>query len=196
MARDFRSVRAELACEPLPGDLLISAVASKDSAFDGAVVLLLDKDGDGAAGVILNRCSALDLEAVLPDWAPYIRTPGGLFHGGPVGSDSAVCLASLAPGMIVPEGFRPIFADIGLVLVDQPQNQINGYDQMRFYTGFVGWGPGQLCDEIKRGEWYIQPAQPADVFCQDPENLWRSVLRRITGETSFFSTWTSHPELN
>ncbi|MGL4832529.1 MAG: YqgE/AlgH family protein [Propionibacteriaceae bacterium] len=196
MARNSRSVRAELTREPLPGDLLISSVAHHDPVFDGAVILLLDKDGDGALGVVLNQCSDLDLEAVLPEWAPYVSTPGGLFKGGPVGTDSAVCLASLAPGMIMPEGFRPVFADVGLVLVDQPQNQINGYDQIRFYTGFVGWGPGQLGDEIDRGEWYIQPAQPADVFCQDPESLWRCVLRRIPGEASFFSTWTPHPELN
>jgi len=46
------------------------------------------------------------------------------------------------------------------------------------YSGYSGWGPGQLEAELEEGAWIVEPALPDDVFADDPDHLWDRVLRR------------------
>jgi len=52
---------------------------------------------------------------------------------------------------------------------------------VRVFTGYAGWGPGQLADEIGTGSWHVLDAENQDVLSTDPEGLWRRVLRRQGG---------------
>ena len=56
-----------------------------------------------------------------------------------------------------------------------------GVDVVRLFTGYSGWGPRQLDAELAAGAWHVIDAMPDDVFCVDPEGLWRSVMRRQGG---------------
>ena len=40
------------------------------------------------------------------------------------------------------------------------------------------------------------PAQPADVFIDDPDRLWRQVLRRQEGDLAFLATFPDDPAQN
>ena len=46
------------------------------------------------------------------------------------------------------------------------------------YSGYSGWGPGQLEAELEEGAWIVEQALPDDVFADDPDHLWDRVLRR------------------
>jgi putative transcriptional regulator len=46
------------------------------------------------------------------------------------------------------------------------------------FTGYAGWGPGQLEAEMDEGSWIVEPARPSDIFSPDPSRLWEEVLRR------------------
>ena len=74
---------------PAAGRLLVATPSLVDPNFANAVVLLLDHDGDGSLGVVLNRPSAITVAAVLPDWAGSVDPPEVLFEGGPVSTDAA-----------------------------------------------------------------------------------------------------------
>jgi putative AlgH/UPF0301 family transcriptional regulator len=50
--------------------------------------------------------------------------------------------------------------------------------QFRAYVGYAGWAPGQLANEIARGDWTVAPGDAASVFASDPSGLWEKLLRR------------------
>ena len=58
---------------------------------------------------------------------------------------------------------------------------------MRVFRGYAGWGPGQLEVEIAAGSWMVLDSEADDVFSDDPEELWRRVLRRQPGRLSWLA---------
>lgn len=180
-----------------PGQLLIADAQLTGGIFAQSVVLVLDSDADGALGVILNEVSETPLTAVLPDWPDVVTGPESLFHGGPVSPNGAICLASVADPSEEPPGWRRLFSSIGLLHLDTPIEIVTGaYQDVRIFAGYAGWSPGQLESEVAEGGWHPVPATYDDVFTTQPQNLWRTVLRRQANELSLLSTWTEDPELN
>lgn len=189
-------------CTPVPGDLLVASVASKhkvlDQHFDDSVVLLLQADDEGAVGVVLNRpLVEAGLREELAGWGPQLSVPQVVFQGGPVEPTAAVCLASLPMGLEAPLGYTRLFGSIGALELDTPMPLVQDvYADLRVFAGYAGWQAGQLEDEVEQGLWHLVPAVADDIFSREPEQLWRSVLRRCFDQTAFFATWTSEPQLN
>jgi putative transcriptional regulator len=183
--------------DPRPGDLLVASVALADGIFNGSVVLVLDADGDGALGVVLNEISPTSLDSVLPDWVPVVSGPRLLFHGGPVSPNGAICLARVRVPGEEPPGWRRLFDDVGLLHLDTPVEIVRGaYDDLRIFAGYAGWASGQLDAEIAEGMWHVLGAEPSDVFGEAPLELWRTVLRRQRTPVAVFSTWVDDPTAN
>jgi len=183
--------------DPRPGDLLVASVALADGIFNGSVVLVLDADGDGALGVVLNEISPTSLDSVLPDWVPVVSEPRLLFHGGPVSPNGAICLARVRVPGEEPPGWRRLFGDVGLLHLDTPVEIVLGaYDDLRIFAGYAGWASGQLDAEIAEGMWHVLSAEPSDVFGEAPLELWRAVLRRQRTPVAVFSTWVDDPAAN
>lgn len=177
--------------------LLVATPALVDPNFVDSVVLILDTDDSGALGVVLNRPSQVPVEEVLASWAPVVAEPVVLFHGGPVGLDGALAVATLADPGNEPVGFRPTFGPVGLVDLDSPVELLEGsLSAMRVFAGYAGWGVGQLDAEVEEGSWYVVPSEPGDLFRADVETLRRDVLRRQPGELAWVSTRPFDPTLN
>jgi putative transcriptional regulator len=66
----------------------------------------------------------------------------------------------------------------------------------RIFAGYAGWGAGQLEDELGRDDWILEPALNDDVFTDDPEELWRDVLRRKGGVFELVSRMPEDPSVN
>lgn len=180
-----------------PGTLLIASVTLSDGVFDGTVVLILDADESGTVGVVLNKVTDIDLVTALPQWAHLVSAPESLFDGGPVSQQGAVCLARPSDADDDPPGWRQLFDRIGLLNLDTPVEIADGaYSDLRVFAGYAGWDAGQLDSELALGLWHVVRARPADVFDDDPESLWRRVLRRQGGDLALLSTWTPDPSLN
>jgi putative transcriptional regulator len=95
------------------------------------------------------------------------------------------------------DGAAPAVARLGLVDLDAPPGLLAAaVTSLRVYAGYAGWSAGQLQAEIDEGAWYVVPAQPADAFCPDPEQLWSAVLRRQGGELAYVATYPDDPGLN
>jgi putative transcriptional regulator len=183
--------------EARPGMLLVATPALMDPNFADTVVLLLDADADGALGVVLNRPSGVPVGDVLEGWGDAVADPEVLFRGGPVGTDGALAVALLRDPEDVPVGFRTVEGRLGIVDLDTPVELIEGsLAGLRIFAGYAGWGAAQLDGEIEEGSWYVVPAEPADAFRADPDELWRDVLRRQPGELAWHSTRPADPELN
>jgi putative transcriptional regulator len=187
------------------GMLLVATPELLDPNFTDTVVLMLEVDGDGALGVVLNRPSPVPVSEVLDPWAEVCAEPEVLFRGGPVSTEGALALARLRDPGEAPVGFRPLHgpdADamggvVGLVDLDTPVELVTqSLASMRIFAGYAGWGAEQLAAEIEEGSWYVVPGEVPDAFRVDPAELKRDVLRRQPGELAWHSTRPVDPDLN
>lgn len=180
------------------GQLLVATPLTGD-VFERTVVLVLHHDGEGAHGLVLNQPLDATVDAVLPQWQPFVTDPGVLFRGGPVGMDTAMGLVSV-PGhdpTDPPLGTQLLFGGIGLVDLDAPAPLVvPELAAFRIYIGYAGWGPGQLDGEIRQGAWYVVPREPRDAFHDDTSDLWRDVLLRQRSSLSLVTTFTENAEHN
>ena len=179
------------------GMLLVATPALLDPNFVDAVVLLLDVDGQGALGVVLNRPSVVPVADVLEQWGDVVDEPEVLFQGGPVSPQAALAVARLQSEDDAPVGFHVVEGPLGLVDLDTPVQLLEGtLASLRIFAGYAGWGAEQLLGEIEEGSWYVVPGETPDVFRLDPTELRRDVLRRQPGELSWLSTRPLDPDLN
>lgn len=188
--------------QSLSGRLLAATPRLGDPNFRRTVVLIVEDDRqDGTLGVVLNRPTEIPLGQVLEGWAGLACGPQVVFRGGPVSPGSALALA-LARGTHEPVGWRsldgsPVMARLGLVDLGAPPELLaGGISAMRVFTGYAGWGAGQLRGEIDQGAWYVLPGSPGDAFDADPERLWQRVLRRQGGRLALVATYPDDPGLN
>jgi putative transcriptional regulator len=174
--------------ENLGGSLLVATPRLIDPNFWRSVVLLLQYDDDeGALGVVLNRPTVELVETHIPVWGPVAAAPGTVHFGGPVEPQIAIGLATGFSGE--PTGVP------GLHVVDLEASPQPGSGVVRIYSGYSGWGAGQLEAEIAEGSWYVVPASPDDPFDR-PEGQWSRVLRRQQGYLSLVSTFPDDVALN
>jgi putative transcriptional regulator len=185
--------------EVAPGTLLVAAPGLEDPNFRRTVVYLIEHREQGSLGVVLNRPSEVTVRDVLPAWAPLSSAPPSVFVGGPVEGDSAICLAA------VRTGHDPAALD-GLIAVRGPVAQVD-LDRdpgplapllrgLRVFAGYAGWDAGQLAGEIRRGDWFVVPALPDDVFTRREAGLWGHVLRRQGLPLSLLATYPADVQHN
>lgn len=182
---------------PAAGRLLVATPSLVDPNFASAVVLVLDHDGDGSLGVVINRPSAITVASVLPDWAASVDPPEVLFEGGPVSTDAALAVALVPDSGSDPIGFRCLFGRTGIIDLDTPPEVLApAITRMRVFAGYAGWGSGQLEAEIEEGSWYVVDSSAHDIFAAEPGGLWSAVLRRQPGSLAWVSTRPPDPTLN
>jgi putative transcriptional regulator len=185
----------------LTGRLLVATPMLVDPNFDRTVVLILDHDGDGTLGVVVNRPTAVPVSEVLPAWSGLAEPLPMVFQGGPVALDSALGLAELRsvprPAGAEPPGWRRVHGDLGLVDLDLPPEALSAQiSAFRVYAGYAGWSSGQLERELGQGAWYVVDPAPGDAFTLDPDRTWRAVLRRQRGELALLASYPEDPDQN
>ena len=184
--------------DPEPGMLLVSAPGMFSPEFARTVVLVLEHDADHTLGVVLNRRSEVAVANVMDaGWAELAAKPQAVHIGGPVSPESAVGLGVTAAG--APE--NPYLNRLAnrLVLVDlnaSPLEVSELLDGIRIFAGYAEWAPGQLDDEILRGDWFITPALPSDVVAPAGADLWGDVMRRQAMPLPLLATFPAHLEDN
>jgi putative transcriptional regulator len=181
----------------LKGRLLVATPGLVDPNFFRTVVLVVEHNDDGAAGVVLNRPSEVPLSpGPLAEWDTFAADPPLLFVGGPVSEDNAVCLGRLNPNVTMP-GWEPVIGGLGVVDLGGEVKEAKGVlDRVRVFAGYAGWQSGQLEDEIDEGAWYVLDADPEDALSSQPGGLWRFVLQRQGGKLSLVANFPADPNMN
>jgi putative transcriptional regulator len=176
--------------------LLVSAPDLGDENFDQTVVYMVEHNDEGALGLVLNRPSETDVAEHLPDLADRVVSPPVFFVGGPVSVGGLLALGRRSIGA-AGEHLTPLEGPLALV---DPEalltGELDGLDALRLWTGYSGWGPGQLEGELSVGAWHVVEALPDDVLCVDPEGLWRTVMRRQGGRLVSQSLFPDDPSVN
>lgn len=174
--------------DSLKGSLLVATPALVDPNFRRTVVLVAEHGEAGAMGVVLNRPSETAVAEAIPELVSLAGDEEPVFVGGPVAVDSLLALAEVEEP---DESLELVVGTVGFVQ-DPEVPALRG----RIFIGYAGWSPGQIEAELDEESWIVVPAEPDDVFSDEPDELWSSVLRRQGGPLALLSSMPPDPSLN
>jgi putative transcriptional regulator len=178
----------------LEGQRLVASPALFDPNFRRTVVLIAVHTEEGAMGLVLNRPSELAVGDATNVLAQLTGPDELVHHGGPVSPQSVIVLAELDDPELAA---AVVLGDIGLVPAEADFDELApSVRRARVFAGHAGWAPDQLESEIEHDGWIVAPAAPEDVFSEEGEDLWASVLQRKGGEYALVARMPHDPSLN
>jgi putative transcriptional regulator len=181
------------AVESLRGHLLVASPSLLDPNFRRTVVLVTEHTDDGAAGLVLNRPSLVEVAAAVPQLEELVDEDEQVWVGGPVQPEAVLVLGEfLDPD----EAAVPLFESLGFPSLDEPEEIVPATTRRRVFAGYAGWGAGQLEEEVANEDWILEPALANDAFTDEPDELWRDVLRRKGGIYELVARMPDDPALN
>jgi putative transcriptional regulator len=179
-----------------PGTLLISAPMMQDPNFRRTVVLICEhQPGEGTFGLTLNRELDLQLGDALDDFVAYNPS---LYLGGPVQRETLHYLHTRPddiPGGVPLPG-NVVWGGNFEAVQQLARSGDASADDLRFFLGYAGWGPGQLEAELDEEAWIPAAQAPDLLFDTEPDALWRTLLRRMGGEYAVLANFPDDPRMN
>ena len=207
--------------DPRPGRahqrLLVASPLMEDRNFRRSVVAVLDHGPAGAFGLVLSRpIEALDPAQIdragdagrrVAAWLDASSAPRRVFEGGPVQPGALMALAAVRDAdqaWMARVGRAALRDESGLELVSVDLEADSALatecERLRVFRGYAGWGPGQLDDELDADGWILADGlgdrRFEDVFSTTPATLWRDVIARQPGVTSWLRNYPVDPSLN
>ncbi len=174
--------------DSLRGQLLVAAPSLRDPNFLRSVVLLVQHGEDGALGLIMNRPTDTLIGQV---WEQVSETDceaeGPLYLGGPIQGPLVAIhtQAEQADLEVLPGLFYSVQPSKLEYLVSQHE------EQMRFITGYAGWGPGQLEFEMQEGAWIAGSVAAERIFSSDVQD-WDKLLQELSTAQLFSIVKVKH----
>lgn len=160
------------------GKFLIARPALQEASFRQSVVLLLQHGDQGAFGLVVNR-------PVKVDGLPFPVFAGGpcqaqgllMLHGHPDWTEpsAAQSLKEVAPGVFL--GDASCLSRISDAATEPAP-------RYRMFSGYAGWGPGQLESELAAGAWAVVPATGQLLFDVPADELWYRLVPPTIPEPS------------
>ena len=165
---------------PDKGMFLVAAERLVDPRFHQGVILLIQHDAQGSAGLVINRTSRLALSQVLPEGSKLVGQGASLSYGGPVEPQTLLALVKVRNDP--PEPADEVFGGLyltGVGVLEEWPDFVEGVLACRTFAGYTGWAPGQLELEIRRGDWRVLPADEQSVFSGDGVLLWEHLNKML-----------------
>lgn len=145
-----------------------------DPNFARSVVLLVQHDGDGAMGLVLNQPTELSVQKAWQQVREEPCTAEGMIHrGGPCEGPLMVLHTHEEASQI--EVIDGVHFCADAEQVEWIVRQSEGL--MKFCVGYAGWTAGQLEQELEMDSWEVLQADAESVFSDDAR-LWERLLRR------------------
>lgn len=187
-------------CESLRGHFLIAGCRLRDPNFFKTAVLIVEHGPEGTMGLIINRPSSLTVAHALIGHLDLCQNKDLVYVGGPVEPEALFVVhddpdidpdeEAVMPGLYM--GSNPsVFKSI---VCTEPGDEPTV--KYRVYSGCAGWGPGQLEDELARGDWMTLPAEANMVFHPNPYSVWDELLSRTFRNKRLLPQNCDHPEWN
>ena len=182
----------------LTNQFLIAMPSMADPTFSGTVVYLCDHSERGALGLVINRPTDIDLEALFSridlklEIEPLLHVP--VYFGGPVQTERGFVLHDPKDGntytssMSVPGGLEMTTSKDVLEAVASG----NGPERFLLTLGHAGWGAGQLEEEISKNGWLTVEADPKIVFDVPAEERLEAALALLGISLSMLSGEAGH----
>ena len=177
------------------GRLLISEPFMLDPNFKRSVILLTEYAESGAMGFILNHQSEYLLGDVMPD-VSYSEMP--VYVGGPVAANTLhfihCCPDKIDDGIEICNG---VFwgGDFEMVKELVSAYKINE-NEIKFFTGYSGWTPSQLDDELRENSWIVAEKCNAETIFGHNEQMWKDVVKSMGQRFAHIANFPENPQLN
>ncbi|HKJ29047.1 MAG TPA: YqgE/AlgH family protein, partial [Desulfuromonadales bacterium] len=168
------------ATTPEKGMFLVADEQLKDPRFRNGVILLIQHNEQGSAGLVVNRGSRLSLSAILPKDSSLTGDGRTLSYGGPVDPNTLLALVKVRnyppePADEVVEGLYVT----GVGVLDEWTDFSAEVVSYRTFVGYTGWAAGQLGAEIQRGDWSVLQADAESVLTGDQGQLWKRLRETL-----------------
>ena len=171
------------------GKILISTPDVSGDIFSRAVVLIIDHNGYGAFGLILNKKN--------PELSRKITTITGfnteIYEGGPVENNKTFILVKGQPitdyYIALNDDFY-ITEDVETITSAVLEGSLN-LEDVKVFSGYSGWAAQQLESEIMRKMWTVVDVYNLDYTSPNDENLWKKIMQNLGGE---FLLWANAPK--
>jgi putative transcriptional regulator len=170
------------AAEPVAnGIFLIAKREMRDPRFQRTVLLITQPPQGGPFGVIINRPLRQPLSEVLPRAAALAGREDVLHVGGPVAPNGLLFLVRGArpPGRAA-HVLDDVFFTFDAAWIEGLLKRAEPPRGLRVFAGYAGWAPGQLQNELKRGDWHVLPADADTIFEKDPARIWPELIERAS----------------
>lgn len=165
------------------GKLLVASRNLGDPNFAGTVILLVHYNPEGVLGLVLNRRTHVPVSQVLEDLKAAKDRSEPVYIGGPVDTEVVFGVVH-APAKV--EGAEHISDGLYLISAKTQFEQIISTRpdaaSFRVYLGYAGWNAEQLRKEVEVGAWFIFPGDEGTVFNENPDSLWREMIRKTEME--------------
>ena len=160
------------------GKVLVATAQLGDPFFGKTVVILLEADCNGALGLVINRPTTIRFAQAFPDKPQAVNHPEPIFLGGPVATDRVLLIIhSKTPLKETHSIFGNLYWSGDPSVFDQVMDPTKSKDRFRVYIGHAGWAPGQLENEVSRGDWEVLPAKEELVFDPSPQGVWQQLIK-------------------
>jgi len=162
--------------QELDKPLLLIASHELQGPYRHTAVLVVPLKGRHV-GFILNRATEMTMGTLFPEHAPSAKVAEPVFLGGPESTNAIFAMVARDPG----SGAVHLFGDVFVTAEEQAVDRIieQTPNEARYYAGFVGWQPGELAEELRKGWWYATEPDEGAVFNRRPGGLWEALVRRL-----------------
>ena len=164
------------------GKFLVAADHLRDPNFSETVIYLVAHSAHGAMGVVINRPTDIHLARALPHLEDQPHAKDVIYAGGPVGRSHMLVL--IRSNTLSLENTLPVTEEISASsdLENLALLAKEAAAQFRVHAGYAGWSPGQLDNEVARGDWHVRPGDAETLFDTEPQSLWPALIQRGTIE--------------
>ena len=164
---------------PAKGKFLVAGRNLVDPRFRETVILLIDYSSEGAIGLIINRPTKMSLAELFPSMPGFKERSDVVYYGGPVEGHRMLMLIRSEEK---PEESSRVFGNVYVSASKDTLERMVGSrkteKQLRVYSGYAGWMPGQLDWEVSRGDWLIVSADAGSIFEKKSPEIWRELFQR------------------
>jgi len=163
-----------------PGLFLYAAPEQQDPNFVESVVLLVEHGPKGSMGLVVNRPTRVPLRELLRGVEIPASPDLRFYWGGPVEPKAVLALVrterpSASARSVLPDVYvTGELADVRAALKEKKPGE-----RLRVFTGYAGWGAGQLAMEVRAGAWVLDRADARSIFAPDISELWLRVHRLL-----------------
>ena len=176
----------------LTGSILAAHPALIDPNFRRTILFLSHHSPeDGAIGLVLNRPLRKTFGELSSNRAFGDLKDIEMFYGGPVAADH-ITLASLQwrtdPAVVAFQSFMGNIEDVQI----EPQWK----QGLRAFAGYSGWSQGQLESEIAQKAWVVLAPAREIIEMEDPQGLWRQIMRQAGPLMKLLAEAPDDPEKN